>query len=167
MTYELMYLISADVTEDGVGRVEGTVSGILEKDGATIDSATRLGKFRLAYPIKGARYGHYQLVRFTCEPSVVIKIDEHLRITGDVIRHMILRADEVGDDKYEFVQFVEVDLNNKESSDRRKREPSDEKKSEVKAAVEAIEGAKADETAPVVNMEELEKKIDSALQENS
>lgn len=167
MTYELMYLISADVTDDGVGRVEGVVSGILEKDGATIDSATRLGKFRLAYPIKGTRFGHYQLVRFTCEPSAVLKIDEHLRITTDVLRHMILRTDEVGDDKYEFVQFVEVDLNNKESSDRRKREPSDDKKSDVKAGVEAIEGAKADEAVPAVNMEELEKKIDSALQENS
>ena len=134
MTYELLYLISADVTEDGVGRVEAIVSGILEKDGATLEKTERLGKFRLAYPIKGARYGHYQLVRYSAEPAAITKVDEHLRIASEVLRHLILRADEVGDEKYDLVQFVEVDLNNKEPGDRRKRDSGDEKKAEVKPA---------------------------------
>ena len=46
--YELLYIIPATLTDEDVGTAETAVKAVLEKNGATIESVTRLGKFRLA-----------------------------------------------------------------------------------------------------------------------
>lgn len=173
--YELLYIIPATFTDDDVGGIEANVKALLEKQGATIDETTRLGKFRLAYPIKHVRHGHYILAKFTAEGATVAKIDEALRISNDVLRHLILRADEAGGDKFELVQFTEVNLDTKESDDRARRRREDrpeERKADIKSGVAVLEGEAAnkkdeEEAKPAMSAEELEKKIDSALSENA
>ncbi len=168
-SYELLYIISAAVTDDEVGKIEASVKALIEKYGATVESMSRLGKFRLAYAIKETRHGHYILVRFSSEGKDVAKIEEALRITPEVVRHLILRADEVGSDRFELVQFTEVNLDNKESSDerpRRRREDVKEEKPEEAKKPDA-EGATPVAAAPVAEAvdADLTKKIESALEE--
>ncbi|MFH1621177.1 MAG: 30S ribosomal protein S6 [Patescibacteria group bacterium] len=181
--YELLYIIPATFTDDDVGGIESNVKALLEKYGATIDSTERLGKFKFAYPIKKVRHGHYIQVRFTADGDSLAKIDEALRISPEVLRQLILRADEVGSEKYELIQFTEVNLDNKESDDRprRRREDSgdasseskDDRKAEISSGVAVLEGEKKDDAskdeAPAVKIsaEELDKKIDSALKDNA
>lgn len=172
--YELLYIIPATFTDDDVGGIEANVKALLEKQGATIDETSRLGKFRLAYPVKHVRHGHYVLVKFTSEGAAVAKIDEALRISNDVLRHLILRAEEAGGDKFDLVQFTEVNLDTKESDDRsrrRREERPEERKADIKSGVAVLEGeaAKKEEEGakPGLSAEELEKKIDSALSENA
>ena len=154
--YELLYIIPTSFTDEEVGTVEAKVGGLLAKVGATPESTLRLGKLRFAYPIKNQRHGHYVLVMFTADPSAVAKLDEQLRITSEVLRYMVLSAEEAGSDqKYELVQFVEVDLNNKE--DRPRRRPTENKegdkeakegesKEEAKDEKKEDEGSKSEET---------------------
>ncbi|HVM91014.1 MAG TPA: 30S ribosomal protein S6 [Verrucomicrobiae bacterium] len=143
--YELLYIIPTTFTDEEVGTVEAKVGSLLAKVGATPESTQRLGKLRFAYPIKDQRHGHYVLVMFTAEPSVVAKLDEQLRITSEVLRHLILSAEEAGSDaKYELVPFVEVDLNNKE--DRPRRRAPEAAKEESKE--EPKEGEDKKEEAP-------------------
>jgi small subunit ribosomal protein S6 len=174
--YELLYIIPATFTDEDVGRIEGTVGALLEKNGATIDTTTRLGKFKLAYPIKKVRHGHYMLVRLSTDGSNVKAIDEALRISSDVLRHLILRTDEAGGDKFDLVQFTEVNLDAKdeERKTRRRDEKPVDGKTEVAPGVAAVEGAKEEETAEKapaaaaeITPEELEKKIDAAIQDNA
>jgi small subunit ribosomal protein S6 len=171
--YELLYIIPATYTDEDLGGVENTVKALLEKHGATIDSMTRLGKFRFAYAINNARYGHYVLVRFSAEGSAIKAIDGALRIATEVLRHLILRADEAGGTKFDLVQFTEVNLDTKESRDDRHRDgrrAAPKAAEEIKTGVAAIEeGAKTDEKAamPELSAEELEKKIDAALEEKA
>lgn len=168
--YELLYIIPASFTDEDVGRIETNVKALLEKQGATIDSTSRLGKFRFAYPIKNARHGHYVMVRFSGEGAVVSKIDEALRISTEVLRHLILRADEAGGEKFDLVQFTEVNLDTKEDDrSRRRTDKPDERKAEIKSGVAVLEGKEEEETkaVPTLSAEELEKKIDTALQENA
>lgn len=173
--YELLYIIPATFTDEDVGNVEGNVKALLEKHGATIDSTTRLGKFRLAYPVKHVRHGHYVLVRLTAEKSAVAAIDTALRISGDVLRHMLLRAEDAGGEKFEFAQFTEVSLDTRERDDRPRRsmtprEPS-RATADIKSGVAVLEGAKeAEAAAPAassLSAEELQKKIDAALEEKA
>ena len=56
--YELMYIVPTTVTEEGVGAVEANVGAILAKAGASVLKTVRLGKFRLAYPIRHNQHGH-------------------------------------------------------------------------------------------------------------
>lgn len=172
--YELLYIISANFTDEDAGKIELTVKALLEKYNATVDSTSRLGKFRFAYPIKNIRHGNYVLVRFSSEGSAVQKIDEALRISTEVLRHLILRADEAGGEKFDLVQFTEVNLDNKETDDRSRRkrdEKGEERKEEIKSGVAALEGETEGETKEAdikkLSVEELEKKIDSALQEQA
>lgn len=171
--YELLYIIPATFTDEDLSGIEANVKAMFDKYGGTIESTTRLGKFRFAYPIKAVRHGHYILVRWSGDGSIVNKIDEALRISPEVLRHLILRADEAGGDKFDLVQFTEVNLDAKESSDDRGRRGAkpDERKAEIKSGVAALEGEK-DETVVVaaekeLSPEELEKKIDTALQDNA
>jgi small subunit ribosomal protein S6 len=170
--YELLYIIPATFTDEDVGRIEGTVGALLEKNGAKIDTTTRLGKFRLAYPIKKVRHGHYILVNLTTDGANVKAIDEALRISSDVLRHLILRADEAGGDKFDLVQFTEVNLDAKDEerkARRRDEKPGEERKTEIVAGAAVLDGAKEEsaEKAPVaeISTEDLEKKIDAAIQD--
>ena len=174
--YELLYIIPATYTDEEIGTVEGTVKAILEKNGAAILTATRLGKFRLTYPIKHVRHGHYVLVRMTAASLAVAAIDEALRISPEVLRHLLLKADEAGGEKFELVQFAEVDVGAKDDRPRRRREEdrTERKKvmTDIKSGVAALEGGlkkeegATAETAPKeISDEELEKKIESALKD--
>lgn len=183
MEYELLYIIPATFTDEDVGQVEANVKALLEKNEAAIGETERLGKFRFAYPIKKIRHGHYILVMFKAEPGQVGKIDESLRLANDVLRHLILRAEEAGGKKFNLVQFTEVNLEAKDEQRGLRRErisktKEDQQKSseEIKSGVAMLE-QKADEAggeekfeeeAPaVISDEELDKKLDAVLREEA
>lgn len=169
--YELLYIVPTSFTDEEAGAVETTVAGILAKHGATVDDTRRLGKFKLAYPIKKQRHGHYVLVRFTAEGKNMVKIDTELRITPSVLRHLILRAEEAGDTKYDLVQFVEVTVEGKEERRRAGKTAGKEGEKdgeEVKAGVAALEEKKeGDLAASTMTSDEVEKKIESALKDDA
>jgi len=172
--YELLYIISASFTDDEMGAVEGRVKALLEKYGATVNVVTRLGKFRFAYPIKHQRHGHYVLARFSADTQAMRQIDEALRISTDVLRHLVVLADEAGGEKFDLVQFAEVNIDARAEArdDRRRRDErgDDKAKAEIKSGVAALEGGLKEEAAKPaapaeasLSDEELEKKIDTAL----
>ncbi|MFH2232474.1 MAG: 30S ribosomal protein S6 [Patescibacteria group bacterium] len=173
MQYELLYIIPATFTDDEIGGVESNVKNLLEKYGASVTETKRLGKFRLAYPIKNVRYGHYILVNLTTETPLMAKLEESLRISKDVLRHLILKAEEAGSGSFELVQFQEVEVDTSSGRGRRRREAAPKDKSKVAeeiksgvAVIEAEPGEKSEEkteAVPVLSDEELDKKIDQAL----
>lgn len=160
--YELLYIIPTTYTDDETGGIETKVSTILEKDGASIDNVTRLGKLKFAYPIKRQRHGHYVLVYFTAPSEKVRKIDEHLRFTEEVLRHLIVKAEET-DPKFDLVQFQEVNIEAKEEAKRKRKQDAKKKAEEERA--QRIEEEKAEEKKPI-SEEEVDKKIESALKED-
>lgn len=177
--YELMYIVPTTVTEEGVGAVEANVGAMLAKAGANVLKTVRLGKFRLAYPIRHEQHGHYMLVRFTAEPSAVASVTEALRLAPDrLLRHLILKADEAGEEKFELVQFQEVSVESRDDRARRaarmpKIETADKAKAvqAQKAGVAALEEAGTADVPPKetekLSPEELQKKIDEALEEKA
>jgi small subunit ribosomal protein S6 len=170
--YELLYIIPTTFTDEEVGTVEQKIAALFTKVGATIDSTRRLGKFRLAYTIKTQRHGHYVLVMFTAEHGTVAKLDELLRITPEVLRHLIIRAEEGGEEaKFDLVQFTEIVVEGGRE-DRRRREKAaeakDETKEELKDGVAALENKGEAKESAVAGISEtdLETKIDTALNED-
>lgn len=169
--YELLYIIPATLTDEEVGGIETKVASLIAKVGAEIESTKRLGKFRLTYPIKKQRHGHYVLVMVKAEPTTVAKLDEQLRlIPAEIVRHLILLADEAGaDQKFDLVQFQEVNVETDRPKRREKVEEKETKVGEIKAGVQTLEEGKKDESEvasekkEAVTSEELDKKIESAL----
>lgn len=156
--YELCYIIPTTLTDEEVGGVETKVAGLIAKAGASIESTKRLGKFRFTYPIKHERHGHYVLTMINAEPSMIAKIEELLRIQTDVLRHVLLRAEDAGSDqKFELIQFADVMVEGKDDRPRRR---------EKTVTVASTDELNAPKAGSETSSEDLDKKIETALNED-
>lgn len=88
--YELMYIIRPDVEQETVQAVVEKFQGIIGNGGEIVKHDI-MGKRRLAYEINKHREGTYVLVHFTATPDVVTELERVLKITDEVIRHIVVR----------------------------------------------------------------------------
>lgn len=88
--YELMFIIRTDVEPEVV---ESTVEKFLNivRNGGEIVKHEVQGKRRLAYEIDKHREGIYVLINFNAPSEVVAELDRVLKISDEVIRHLIVK----------------------------------------------------------------------------
>lgn len=89
--YEIMYIIQPDREQEAVDALVEKFKAIITNNGGEITKHDVLGKKRLAYEIDKLRDGIYVLVHFTADSAVVNELDRVIKITDDVIRHLIVR----------------------------------------------------------------------------
>lgn len=88
--YELMYIIRTDLEQEVVDATVEKFQNII-KNGGEVTKHDVLGKRRLAYEINKYRDGIYVLVNFNAAPEVVAELDRVIKITDEVIRHLIVQ----------------------------------------------------------------------------
>jgi len=93
--YELVYIASPDATEDQVTELHTQVEGIAQRMGGTIDKTENWGRRRLAYEIGRHKEGTYVLEVIDGSGELMKEIDRRLKVTDLVIRHLVVRVDEV------------------------------------------------------------------------
>jgi small subunit ribosomal protein S6 len=92
--YELIVVLSPEVSDDNVeGSIERVQQSITSRGGEIVE-VKPWGRRRLAYPIKRHMEGNYieSLVRL--DPEQIASLEANLRISEDVIRHLIVKAGE-------------------------------------------------------------------------
>ncbi len=89
-TYEMMYIIHSQSSDEDKEAMIAKVNGMIEKDGGKIESVERIGNRKLAYEIEKKREGYYVLVNFTAEASVPNKLGALLSITTGIMRYIIV-----------------------------------------------------------------------------
>jgi small subunit ribosomal protein S6 len=90
--YELLYILSPDITDEVIeARVNGISQFITGHDGV-VDSVDKWGKRRLAYPLKHFLEGNYVLARFKLSPARCRELEANLKISEEVLRHLLVRA---------------------------------------------------------------------------
>ncbi len=90
--YEVMYIVkSAD--EEVVNSVVEKVENLITKNGGNVEKVDRWGKRRLAYEVKKQNEGYYVLVNFEAQPTVITEIDRVMKITDEILKHMIVKND--------------------------------------------------------------------------
>lgn len=148
--YELVYLVSATYAEDELVPIKDKVRAAIQKNGGQITTEENLGKKKLAYPVQKVRHGYYLLAEFDLEPEALKKLNNDLKLTGEVLRHLV----------------VTKDL--RPASLKPLRMPRPETKPEIKIQPFKEElAAKTPSTEPVrekVSLEELDKKLDKILE---
>jgi len=92
--YEVMYIIKPDVEEEQVNALVEKFKGLTEAQGAEVTKLDKWGKRRLAYEINKLREGIYVLMQFKAESAAAQELDRVMKITDEVLRHMIVREDE-------------------------------------------------------------------------
>jgi len=89
-SYELMYIIPSQSSDEEKEALIAQVNGMIEKDGGKIESVERIGNKKLAYEIQKKREGYYVLVNFTAENSVPNKLSSLLAITSNILRYIVV-----------------------------------------------------------------------------
>ena len=89
-SYELMYIIPSQSSDEDKEALIALVNSMIEKDGGKIESVERIGNKKLAYEIEKKREGFYVLVNFTAEAGVPNKLGALLSITTGIMRHIIV-----------------------------------------------------------------------------
>ncbi len=91
--YEVIFIVKP-VEEDILNGVITKFENIVTTNGGSIDKIDRWGKKRLAYPVKDLNEGFYCLFYITAEPKVVAELDRVMKITDEILKHMIVKEDE-------------------------------------------------------------------------
>ena len=89
--YELLYIISTELTDEQKEDVMKKVEGIITKNAGVIENVEKSGNKKLAYPINNRTEGYYCLVNFTSDNNLAVDaISKQLNILDAVVRHMIV-----------------------------------------------------------------------------
>ncbi|MDR0596170.1 MAG: 30S ribosomal protein S6 [Clostridiales Family XIII bacterium] len=91
--YEIMYIIAAALDDEAKDAVMEMVEGIIA-DGGEVVNTERIGLRKLAYPIRKKNEGYYVLVEFNAPADLPKELDRRLRISDDVVRHLIINRDD-------------------------------------------------------------------------
>lgn len=90
----MVYIIAPTIPDDTIEGAVERVNGIVSTRGGEITKTDIWGRRRLAYPLNDHREGIYVLINFACEPGATQEMETQLRITDDVLRHLVVRLDE-------------------------------------------------------------------------
>ncbi|MBQ9365598.1 MAG: 30S ribosomal protein S6 [Schwartzia sp.] len=92
--YEVMFIVKP-MEEEKTNAVIEKFKKLIEANGGIIDKEDHWGKRRLAYTIKDFVEGDYELLYVSAEPECVKECDRVMKITEDVLKHMIVRSEGV------------------------------------------------------------------------
>ncbi|MBR5912987.1 MAG: 30S ribosomal protein S6 [Selenomonadaceae bacterium] len=93
--YEIIFIVRP-LDEEATNAVIDKFAKLIAVNGGTIEKEDRWGKKRLAYEIKKETEGFYVLFYANCEPDCINECDRVMKITDEVLKHMIVRSEEKG-----------------------------------------------------------------------
>ena len=91
--YELMFIIDPVLEDDKKEQVIETVKGIIAASGE-VTKTDIWGLRKLAYPIQKKLEGYYVVMEFDASADLPKELDRRLRISDNVIRHIIVSRNE-------------------------------------------------------------------------
>ena len=92
--YEVLYIVRADLDDEKVQDAVKRVNTLIQRSGGTPERTNVWGKRKLAYEVKHQKEGSYVLQDFKLEPERVPELESSLKITEEVLRHLIVRKPE-------------------------------------------------------------------------
>src|SRR3984957_19297265 len=93
-TYELMFIVRPDVTEEDLDKLIAMLQSIVPASGGSIQKVDKMGKRRLAYTVKRFHEGIYVLMVVEGGGAVIHELERRLRVTEQVIKFLTVRTDE-------------------------------------------------------------------------
>ena len=87
--YELVCLIQPDLDEAAITAVVDRVKGWVAESGGAVDMIDMWGKRRMAYSIRKHRESNYVLMNLTMPPGTTAGLEQNLRYTETIMRHML------------------------------------------------------------------------------
>ncbi len=90
-TYEMMYILRPDLSEDQVGESVAKYQDFLTERGAESMEVQIKGKRRLAYPVGKYLDGIYVQVNYEADGSQIAPLERMMRLSEDTIRYLTIK----------------------------------------------------------------------------
>ena len=91
--YELVIIVHPEVADDALDPLINGITQYITGKAVTVIEVARLGRKKLAYPIKHVMEGTYVLFKFQLEPSANKELENNLKISEKIIRHLLIKND--------------------------------------------------------------------------
>ena len=91
--YEVMFIIDPTLEDAEKQATIEMVKEVIAADGE-VGEVNEMGMRRLAYPILKKDDGYYVVVEFAGNPTLPKELDRRLRISDNVMRHIIVNLEE-------------------------------------------------------------------------
>ena len=92
--YELVYIVASDATESQITGLHDQVQEVASRFGGQIEKSENWGRRKLVYDIGLHKEGTYVLEVINGSGELMKEVDRRLRVSDQVIRHLIVRVDE-------------------------------------------------------------------------
>jgi small subunit ribosomal protein S6 len=92
--YDIVVLVSPDLSEEESVKLAGDYKKILTDGGAEIVKDEPWGRRRLSFPILRKKEAYYYYVQAKAEPPVVAELERRLKLSEQVLRHLAVRSDQ-------------------------------------------------------------------------
>lgn len=93
--YEITFVLSTTLDEEASAATLERVNQLIVNGSGTVNEVHAWGRRHLAYPIEHQRDGFYITTRFSMPTGSVAALDNDLRLNESILRHLIVRQDEV------------------------------------------------------------------------
>ncbi len=93
INYEIMFIVDPTLDDEMKEKTVETVKEIISTAGE-VKNTEIWGLRKLEYPIEKKTEGYYAVIDFQAEPTLPKELDRRLRISDNVIRHLIVNKDE-------------------------------------------------------------------------
>jgi len=93
-TYELMFIVRPDMTEEDLDKLISTLQSVVPTSGGNIVKIDKMGKRRLAYTVRRFHDGFYVLMVIEGGGPVIHELERRLRVSEPVIKFLTVRVDE-------------------------------------------------------------------------
>jgi small subunit ribosomal protein S6 len=90
--YELVYILSPEMTDDVLDSKIGSINQFITARDGVVDDVEKWGKKKLAYPLKHFLEGSYCLTRFKISPTRCKELEANLKISEEVLRHLLIKV---------------------------------------------------------------------------
>ena len=89
--YELVFIVSPEVTDESLENTVDSVSQFISGKDGVISNMERWGKRKLAYPMERFLEGNYVLTRFKINPARCKELEANLEISEEILRHLLIK----------------------------------------------------------------------------
>jgi small subunit ribosomal protein S6 len=92
--YELLFVLDPSLDEEQKATLIETVKSVISNEGGEAGEPDVWGDKKLAYNINKKSTGYYVVLPFKADAELPKELDRRLRINENVMRHIIVSADE-------------------------------------------------------------------------
>lgn len=179
--YELIYIIPVKFAGKEFEKIQNKIKEIIQQEGGQIAYEESLGKKKLSYVIKRNSQGFYIVNEFEVESNRIKTINEKIKLTQEIIRHLIFRKKKITEEErkkakekkerkeYKKTTMTEqFNIEKQLEGDSSKTEISEiEKKEEnIEIEIQKHENTETRKQENKIKLEDLDEKLDTIINDN-